>query len=40
MLTAGGNYETSLLLLDNGKGSYQVSEDLFKWNGKKFEKYE
>lgn len=85
MLTAGGNYETSLLLLSNvltketlpvngdlviaipnrdlflatgskdqagiaklkeivkksyGNGSYQVSEDLFKWNGKKFEKYE
>jgi uncharacterized protein YtpQ (UPF0354 family) len=85
MLTAGGNYETSLLLLNNiltkeslpvngdlviaipnrdlflatgskdqagisklkeivkksfEKGSYQVSEYLYKWNGKKFEKYE
>jgi uncharacterized protein YtpQ (UPF0354 family) len=85
MLTAGGNYETSLILLNklltketlpvNGdfviaipnrdlflvtgsndkagvsklkeivkksyeKGSYQVSEYLYKWNGKIFEKYE
>ena len=85
MLTAGGNYETSLILLNDvltkeslpvkgdlviaipnrdlflatgskdqagisklkeivkksyEKGSYQVSEYLYKWNGKKFEKYE
>jgi uncharacterized protein YtpQ (UPF0354 family) len=85
MLTAGGNYETSLILLNNvltketlpvngdfvvaipnrdlflvtgsndkagvsklkeivkksfEKGSYQVSEYLYKWNGKIFEKYE
>lgn len=85
MLTAGGNYETSIILLNNimtketlpvdgdfviaiptrdlllvtgsndktgisklkeiikksyEKGSYQVSEHLYKWNGKIFEKYE